>query len=93
MDRREAKAIVGAELQKYRSQSYEELLRLRSSVEDYSVVGPSGTRYGIEVQAFWDSGRPGNLRVRAAIDDGGISAFLPLCRDFIISPDGGFVGE
>jgi hypothetical protein len=28
-----------------------------------------------------------------SIDDGGLSAFSPLTDDFIITPDGGFIGE
>jgi hypothetical protein len=31
--------------------------------------------------------------VLASIDDGGWSAFIPLTDDFIIAPDGSFVGE
>jgi len=27
------------------------------------------------------------------IDDGGLRAFMPLCDDFIIAPNGRFVGE
>jgi hypothetical protein len=60
------------------------------------VVGASGTRYDVEVAAFWDKPRsPGQLRVRVAVDA------LPVVRklhaltseDFIIAPDGTFVGE
>jgi hypothetical protein len=57
------------------------------------MVGVSGTRYQVEITAFWDSGKPGNLRVLAAIDDGGWRAFKPLSTDFIMAPDGSFVGE
>jgi hypothetical protein len=48
----------------------------------------------VEVLALWDEGRPGgNLRVMVSIDDGGWRAFKPLTEDFIIAPDGSFVGE
>ncbi len=93
MNKQEAAELVEAELRTFRSQPYDELLRLRTEIMTYTVSGPSGTAYGVEVQAFWDSGRPGNLRVTAAIDDGGISAFRPLCRDFVVAPDGRFIGE
>jgi len=92
MDKREAKELLDSELGKYRTRPYEELLPLRGEPDVYSFVGPSGKRYQVEVQAFWDSGRPGNLRVMASIDDGGLSAFRPLCKDFIIAPDGTFIG-
>jgi len=93
MDRQEAVELLEAELEKYRRRSYDELLQLRKLVDDFGVVGPSGTTYGIEVQAFWDSKRCRNLRVIASIDGGGISTCRPLCRDFIIAPDGRFIGE
>jgi hypothetical protein len=57
------------------------------------VAGPSGAIYQLEVQAFWDDKRSRHLRVLASIDDGGWSAFIPLTDDFIIAPDGSFVGE
>ena len=58
------------------------------------VLGPSGTKYKIEVEAVWDSGtKGGDLRVIGSIDDGGWRAFHPIGRDFIMAPDGKFVGE
>jgi hypothetical protein len=30
--------------------------------------------------------------VVVAVDDGGLSAFKPMCDDFIVAPDGSFVG-
>jgi hypothetical protein len=33
------------------------------------------------------------VHVLGAIDDGGLRAFVPLCDDFIMAPDGSFVGE
>ena len=57
------------------------------------VVGPSGTVYQLEVTAFWDDKKARNLRVIVTIDDGGWRAFVPLTTDFIMGPDGSFVGE
>jgi hypothetical protein len=45
--------------------------RLLDTQESFERVGASGTRYAVEVRAFWDDKRQGNLRVRAMIDDGG----------------------
>jgi hypothetical protein len=42
---------------------------------------------------FWDGREEENLRVIAAIDDGGWRALSPLSEDFIVAPDGSFVGE
>jgi hypothetical protein len=57
------------------------------------VQGRSRTRYHIELQGVWDA-RPGDvLRTLGSVDDGGWSAFVPLTDDFLIAPDGSFVGE
>ena len=79
-----------------RSKSYEELATLIGSPLNFERKGPSGAVYQIEIQAFWDNPRSsdGNLRVIASIDDGKFpSAFIPNSADFIMSPDGNFVGE
>ena len=47
----------------------------------------------MEILAFWDDKPNGVLRVRAALDDGGIRAYVPMIEDFLITPDGRFVGE
>jgi hypothetical protein len=60
------------------------------------VTGASGTRYDVEVEAFWDKPRsPGQLRVRVAVDALPVSRRLHALtsEDFIIAPDGTFVGE
>lgn len=49
--------------------------------------------YQGEVQVFWDDKPNGAIRVMASIDDGGWRAFVPLTADFILAPDGTFVGE
>ncbi len=93
MNRPEAERIANEVASRYRSRPREELLRCLNDQDVSEVVAPSGNRYQIEVQAFWD-GRNGNdLRVRIAIDDFGLSAFHPLIVDFIVAPDGRFVGE
>jgi hypothetical protein len=45
------------------------------------------------VQAFWDDRKNDNLRVMVKIEDGGWRALTPMCCDFIVAPDGSFVGE
>ena len=63
------------------------------SVSTRSLLGADGKAYQLEIQAMWDGEENGNVRVRVAVSGGGLSDFLPLCRDFIIAPDGSFVGE
>jgi hypothetical protein len=53
----------------------------------------SGTPYQVEAEAFWDSTKEGDLRVIVKVDDVGWRAFVPLSEDFILAPDGSFVGE
>jgi hypothetical protein len=94
MDKSEARRILAAELAQLRSASYSDLVtRLLDQEESVERVGASGTRYAVEVRAFWDGKPQGDLRVRAMIDDGGWRAFIPLVEDFIRAPDGSFVDE
>jgi hypothetical protein len=93
MDDDEARALLRRHLQTYRARSHAELSRLLARPQSAEVVGASGTSYGIEVEVFWDDEPGGNVRVMGTIDDGGLRAFVPLAEDFILSPDGTFVGE
>jgi hypothetical protein len=93
MDTTEAKAVLASELGKYRSRSYAELRERIGSQDDFVAAAPSGKQYQLEVEFFWDDKPDQNLRVMAAIDDGGWRAMIPLTDSFILSPDGKFVGE
>ncbi|HKO96569.1 MAG TPA: hypothetical protein VJU86_06245 [Pyrinomonadaceae bacterium] len=89
----EAKSLLENELSQYRKRSYAELLLLFDGTQAFERVGSSGKTYQIEVQVFYDDSREQKLRVQGAIDDGGWRAFSPLCDEFLIAPDGSFVGE
>lgn len=95
MNTAEARAILTAEMQKYRAKSYEELVSMIGDDHNYEVLGPSGTAYQLDIQAFWDNPKKPNevLRVMGGIDDGGLSAFSPMTDSFLMAPDGTFVGE
>jgi hypothetical protein len=93
MDSAEAKSVLLEESAKYRAKSYTDLKSLLGHQETYEVSAPSGVVYQVEVQAFWD-GKPNEvLRVRAAIDDKGQRAYVPMVEDFLVAADGTFVGE
>ena len=62
-------------------------------VESCEVTAESGTTYQLESQVIWDGKTGGDIRVLVAVDDGGLSAYSPLTDDFILAPDGSFVGE
>ena len=90
----EAKSLLEKELSRYRQRSYTELLSLLDQPETFERVSQSGAIYQIEMQVFFDDDtNRSTLRVSGAIDDGGWRAFRPLCDDFLIAPDGSFVGE
>jgi hypothetical protein len=93
MKRREADAILEQRLGELRRLPYSELERLLGNDEVTEISASSGTTYYMEVEALWDDRRRGHLRVLASIDDGGLRAFCPLSKSFIVTPDGRFVGE
>src|ERR1700722_14312684 len=93
----EEQQLADDRIRALRAASYGDLVStyLNQSVHDQVVVA-SGARYDVEVEAFWDHPRsPEHLRVRVAVDA------LPVSRrphsltseDFILAPDGSFVGE
>lgn len=86
MDKAEAKRILTEQLARFTD--YAQLVPLVESqhVEDFEVLGATGTRYQVEVQFFWDGGRKLAIRVAGSIDDGGVRAFLPLAETILISP-------
>ena len=93
MDRDEARAMLADVVSELRARSYDELRGLIGDPQTQELAGSGGTTYQVEVQVFWDDKAERNLRVLGSIDDGGLSAFKPLTDDFIIAPDGSFVGE
>lgn len=93
MSRETARIIAERRLQELRQLPYQELAKLVDRSSTAEVNGPDGVKYQIEVQAFWDSKKGGDIRVIVAVDGGEVSAFRPLNDSFIMAPDGSFVGE
>jgi hypothetical protein len=95
MDKAEARRVLADEVRRLRELSYEEFrARIEEpEVETREVAAKSGTTYQLENQPVWDGEAGGDIRVLVAVDDGGLSAFKPLTDDFILAPDGSFVGE
>jgi hypothetical protein len=93
MDREQARAVLLDQLGVYRARPYNELRELVGSLDVYEIANPGAPAYQIEVQVMWDGKPGGDIRVMGAIDDGGWSAFAPLCGDFVLSPEGVFLGE
>jgi hypothetical protein len=95
MDRREAATVAERILAEFRDVPYDALVaRLLGAIEVREVTGGSGIDYQVEIQGFWDTGRPGDLRVLVGVDDGSFGgAFSTVDRAFIVAPDGSFIGE
>lgn len=93
MNEQIAQCLITAELQRLRALSYPELVQRIGKPETAQITGEDGRPYQLESQAFWDRGNGGDVRVMVAADDGGWRAYKPLCGDFIMRPDGSFVGE
>ena len=93
MDKKEAQQLLKARVNQLRAMSYHDLLSLLDKETVIEVDGSSGGRYSIETSVFWDDANDHDLRVIVNIDDGGWRAFAPMTDDFIIAPDGSFVGE
>jgi hypothetical protein len=96
MNQQEAREILAGHIRELRNLSYSEFCSWVTDgrTEVLLAKGASGTEYQIEIGAMWDSKQGGGIRVLFSIDDGSLpTACVPLCDDFIISPDGSFVGE
>jgi|GEM_PF-782785 hypothetical protein len=88
MDTKETRSILAEHLARYRSRSYAELAAwVRDGrIDTPEAIAPSGNRYQIELQFFWDDEPNGDVRVSGSISDSrGIRAFLPLTDSFILS--------
>jgi len=89
MDRDEARAVLEAELARWRASTWDvwRTWIAERRVEVVEVTGPSGTPWQIEVQAVWDAAPEATIRVLASIDDGSLSgAFRPVCGDLLVEP-------
>jgi len=94
VNRDEALTILRERIRTLRSLSYAELLQFLGNATADEVIAPGGQAYQIEVEVMWDDQPNSNLRVIASIDDGSLRwATFPLFQDFLIRPDGTFVGE
>jgi hypothetical protein len=90
-----ARQLARERIAALRSESYEVLVSeyLNRSVHNEVEVA-TGSHYDVEVQAFWDTVRqPGNLRVMVGVDSKRKSFRKLTTEDFILPPDGTFVGE
>src|SRR5437660_7522336 len=93
MNEQLAYSLIDTELRRLRKLTYSELVVLVGKPETKKVVGEDGKTYQLEIDAVWDSKKSEDVRLIVAADDGGWRALKPLTHDFIMRPDGTFVGE
>jgi hypothetical protein len=88
VDKAEARGLLAEQLAALQKRSYADLRdTLLDKPATFEVVGASGIRYQLEMEAVWDSGKDGPLRVFAAIDDGGSRSFVPMTESLIVPPN------
>ena len=94
MNKEEARSELARIVAENRNRPYEYWVSQIDKKEMCECEASSGVKYQVETQALWDDFRKRrNVRVVFAIDDGGLRQFYPLTEDFIIAPDGSFIGE
>jgi len=86
-------ALIDGWLRELRKRPYDDLVSFMGHPQTKEVTGGDGKNYQLEAEVFWDGKKGGDIRVIVAGDDGGWRAFKPLTSDFIMAPDGSFVGE
>ena len=94
MDKVEARRLIDEHLATYRTRAYADLAKQVGEAIGFQEIAPSGIEYNVEVMLVWDNFAGGNIRVMVAVDDTRWpSWFHPMSDDFIVAPDGSFVGE
>ena len=93
MNLSEAQIVLSNCLKVFRGKPYAELAAMagQGQIKTHELAAPSGIRYQVEIQFFWDNEPNANVRVMGSIDDGSIRALHPISEVFIVSPQGRFI--
>lgn len=95
--REKALAILKEEINRLKKMTYQELQEKidKHEVHDYGNPNEMEKFYQAEVQVFYDDKKSKNIRVAVQVIIGCAEIFLSKhpSDDFIISPDGKFIGE
>ncbi|MEX2286123.1 MAG: hypothetical protein WD648_03475 [Planctomycetaceae bacterium] len=96
----EKRSILSKHLSKFRAWSYDQLVeridrdrREHDCLESVEGVASDGTEYQMEFNVFWDDKRGGDVRVLGDLTAEPQTYTSDVTDDFIMSPDGRFVGE
>ncbi len=93
MEKEEATKIIEDKLSEMRKLHYSELVEKIGEQETFEGKTQTGEPYQIEVDFFFDNEKEKTLRVTAMISYSFITNFSPVTSDFIIAPNGKFIGE
>jgi hypothetical protein len=90
MDKAEATTVLDQHLASFVRRGYAELASTVDRPQGMQTEGPSGAKYNIEFNVFYDDGhKKQNLRIVGSIDDGGRRIFMfPLTKTEIMKPTG-----
>ena len=93
MDKAEAQSVLDQQLALFTRRSYADLVAVIDCPQATQATGPSGAKYNIEFNVFYDDGhKKKDLRIFGSIDDGGARTFmLPLTKTEIMKPTGELV--
>jgi hypothetical protein len=86
MDKNEAGRLLEVQLEEWRRRPYAELSREVGRWRRFETTGQSGERYEGVIQVFWLGDADGPVKVVGSIDDGGWRTFVPLSKDFTVTP-------
>ena len=90
----DAESWVAAEIARWRTASYAELVEREGQALHKEVVDSNGKAWVGETQFFWDDAEKQNLRVMVDIfEPGRLVHRSRVVEDFIRAPDGTFVDE
>ena len=89
MDRQEAGILLGQYLDELESLGYSSLSTRIGEDIVFEREGRAKVMYQIEVAIRWEHKPNGAVLILGAIDDGGLSAFLPLSDSRLVLPEPG----
>jgi hypothetical protein len=89
----EVATLAKQEIERLRTHSYSELQKYLGSHVEVRTAD-SGRQYEVDIQAVWDDKRARTLRVLVFVNEVGRVPFIDSAdEDFIMAPDGSFIGE
>ncbi len=95
-DKEEARLLLSEELGKVKNLGYSQLRKVfveQKDIQNFNLTGASGVEYQVEIQGWWDGDEDKDIRILGGIDNGGLSAYVPLSDSLIMSPDGSLVED